>query len=418
MYAAQAAALFHPARYVVVEASTKAGKTVGALIWLIEQAALRGGPGRSFWWVAPTRFQARIAYRRLKQYLPRGTFQTNETEMRVELANGAAVVFLTSSQPDYLYGEDVHGLVIDEATRVAESSWWALRSTITATRAPVRIIGNVKGTDNWVYELARKAERGEPDWHYCKLTAWDAVAGGVLARSEIEDARRMLPSEVFAELYLAQASSRARYFSGTPMVVDFAPRAARVVRGWDFAASEVKPGRDPDWTAGAKLAQHQGLTYVVEVRRKREAPDVVLEWFVRTARNDRCDQVIEQERGSAGKLLVAQLKSKLREAGVAGQVHGVTPTGDKTTRAYMLSATWNDGSVRLVDGPWLGEFLDEVDYFPHGKHDDMVDASAHAFNHLQGLQYLTGGFRLPGDTGTEGTLQGMAEWARQLRERG
>jgi len=47
-----------------------------------------------------------------------------------------------------LYGEDVYGAVIDEASRMKEDAWTAIQSTLTATRGPVRIIGNVKGEKN------------------------------------------------------------------------------------------------------------------------------------------------------------------------------------------------------------------------------------------------------------------------------
>ena len=38
MYPKQIDAIFTPARYSVIEASTKSGKTVGCIIWLFEQA--------------------------------------------------------------------------------------------------------------------------------------------------------------------------------------------------------------------------------------------------------------------------------------------------------------------------------------------------------------------------------------------
>ena len=69
LYPKQEAAIFHPARYAVVEASTKAGKTFGCLVWLFERA-LSGGPGTHYWWLAPVQSQARIAYMRLKGGMP------------------------------------------------------------------------------------------------------------------------------------------------------------------------------------------------------------------------------------------------------------------------------------------------------------------------------------------------------------
>src|SRR5512135_2342366 len=69
MYGRQLAAIYSPARYSVIEASTKSGKTWGCIVWLLEKA-LEGRRGRNFWWVAPVFGQAKIAFRRLKRALP------------------------------------------------------------------------------------------------------------------------------------------------------------------------------------------------------------------------------------------------------------------------------------------------------------------------------------------------------------
>jgi phage FluMu gp28-like protein len=198
-------ALFNDARYGIVESSTKAGKTAACLVWIIEQA-LQGKSGQDFWWIAPVYGQAKIAFRRLKAGLPRESYTANESDLTLTLINGARIVCKSAEKPDNLYGEDVYAAVFDEASRAREEAWHALRSTLTATRGKVRIIGNVKGRKNWAYKLARKAESGEPGMSYQKITAYDAIDAGILDESEIEDARRQLPENVFRELYLAEPS--------------------------------------------------------------------------------------------------------------------------------------------------------------------------------------------------------------------
>ena len=203
LYPKQEAAIFHPARYAVIEASTKSGKTHGCIAWLFEQA-VQGGPGDQYWWLAPVLAQARIAFTRLKASLPHGIYTTNESDSTITLRNGAVIAFKSAEHPDSLYGEDVQAVVIDEATRVKEAAWHAVRSTLTATRGPVRIIGNVTGRQNWAYRLARRAEAGAPDMHYARITAADAVAAGVLEAAEVEDARQQLPAHIFRQLYYAE----------------------------------------------------------------------------------------------------------------------------------------------------------------------------------------------------------------------
>ena len=115
LYTAQEAAVFSDARYAVVEASTKSGKTHACIAWLFEQAAITGAPGRRYWWVAPTAEQALIAFRRLIRALPPGLANATESTGTVQLPNGAAIVFRSGDHPDALYGEDVHAAVLDEA---------------------------------------------------------------------------------------------------------------------------------------------------------------------------------------------------------------------------------------------------------------------------------------------------------------
>jgi hypothetical protein len=248
LYPKQSDFLFAPERYSIVEASTKTGKTVGCMAWLFEQAAL-GEDGHNYWWVAPTVDVARIAFRRLKRAIPRHLYTHNDTDRTITLLNGAAIWFKGSDKPDSLYGEDVYAAVIDEATRCKEDAWYAVRSTLTATRGPIRIIGNVKGRKNWAYQLARKAEQGEPDMAYFKLTAYDAVEAGVLDAAEVEDAKRLLPEDVFKELYLAEPNDDGGNPFGLKAIrACIAPLSQKpvVLWGWDLAKSH-------DWTVGIGL---------------------------------------------------------------------------------------------------------------------------------------------------------------------
>ncbi len=251
LYEKQKEAIFTTARYAVIEATTKSGKTVGCLVWLTEQALKANRPGRNFWWIAPTFPMAKIAYERLKRSLPREIFKKNDTELRIILHNGSNIWFKGAEKSDSLYGEDVFAAVIDEATRCREESWFAVRSTLTATRGPIRIIGNVKGRKNWAYRMARKAEAGEPDMAYAKITAYDAVEAGILDMEEIDDARRQLPEQVFRELYLAEpADDGGNPFGLAAIEAQLAPLSENppIAWGWDLAKSQ-------DWTVGIALDQ-------------------------------------------------------------------------------------------------------------------------------------------------------------------
>lgn len=177
-------------------------------------------------------------------------FVANRSDLTLTLFNGCVLAFFSAEDPDNLYGEDVQAAVIDEASRCKESSWHAIRSTLVATQGPIRIIGNVKGRRNWFYRLCRKAESGTKNMHYSMITADDAVAAGVLPQSEIDDAREMLPEQIFKELFFAEAGDD----EGNPFGLDsiqqcvipeLSTKKPRVW-GWDL-------GKAQNYTVGIAL---------------------------------------------------------------------------------------------------------------------------------------------------------------------
>ena len=197
LYPKQFDALYSPARYSVIEGATKSGKTSGCLLWLLDQAFKKPG---EYWWVAPIYPQADIAFERAVNALPLSTYHNKQSKL-IRVRDGHVLRFKSADNPQGLYGQDVEAVVLDEASRMAEAAWVAIRSTLTKTQGPARIIGNVQGRSNWHYRMARRAEQGEEDMDYHILTAWDAVDAGILAREEIEDAQRTLSEEDFKELY-------------------------------------------------------------------------------------------------------------------------------------------------------------------------------------------------------------------------
>lgn len=193
-------------RYTVVEASTKTGKTASHIVWLFEQA-LQGSTGKQFWWVAPIFAQAEIAFKRLKRQISNSSFfESNSSKLYITLFNGAEIHFKSADKPDSLYGDNVYAAVFDEFTRAKEGAWFALRSTLTATRAPCKFIGNYTGSSNWGHKLSKKAGDPNSEYEYFKITAYDAVKAGILDEEEVEQARKDLPLSVFKALYLAEGS--------------------------------------------------------------------------------------------------------------------------------------------------------------------------------------------------------------------
>ena len=378
LYAKQREAIFHTARYGLVEASTKSGKTHGCIAWLAKQAWSKGRPGRNYWWVAPVYQQAKIAYRRLRRSMSIDVQHPNDTDRNISLPNGATIWFKSGEKPKNLYGEDVYAAVLDEASRMREEAWHAVRTTLTATRGPVRCIGNVRGRKNWFYRLARRAEAGEANMAYHRITAHDAIAAGVLVQDEIEDAQRQLPDSVFRELYLAEATDD----EGNPFGIE-AIRACTeseiasgdpVAWGWDLAKSQ-------DWTVGIGLSKDGS---VCRYHRFQKPWQETFEAILR----ETGDTPALVDSTGVGDPIVERLQ---REGGAHFEGYHFTSTS-KQKLMEGLAAGIQKSEVRYPEGPILLE-LEAFEYeysrsgvrysAPEGQHDDCVCALALAYHKLR-----------------------------------
>ncbi len=160
------------------------------------------------------------------------------------------------------------------------------------------------------------------------------------------------------------------------------------VRFWDKAATAPHEGnRDPDWTAGVKLARIVDDYYVEHVERFREGPGEVEKRIRAVAESDgrHVGVRMAQDPGSAGKSEAAAYVRLLE----GWDIQTARETGDKVTRAKAVSAQCSPqstggavGRVSVVRGPWVDAFIAELEAFPEGNHDDQVDAFSGAFNAL------------------------------------
>lgn len=200
--------------------------------------------------------------------------------------------------------------------------------------------------------------------------------------TEIERLKRAKGSYAYSGQYQQRPAPRSggMFQRGDFEIVDAVPAGAMRCRAWDFAATQPKPGKQPDWTVGLRMAHRNGIFYVEDVKRDRWSPADVEKNLKNTASQDGLEVRVRmpQDPGAAGKSDAAT-KVKL----LAGyEVKVVSPTGEKSVRAKPASAQAEAGNVKLVRGPWNDTFLDEVCSFPNAQHDDQVDAFADALNEL------------------------------------
>lgn len=172
-------------------------------------------------------------------------------------------------------------------------------------------------------------------------------------------------------------------------ITNQAPSCINKVRYWDKAGTKD----DGAYTAGVLMGvDERGKYWILDVVRgqwdsaKRESI------IKQTAKIDGKDIPIgiEQEPGSGGK---ESAENTIRN--LAGwKAYADRPTGDKVQRADPYSSQVNSGNVGIVKGEWTADYLNELQFFPHSKYKDQVDASSGAFNRLTNRRAAGGFFGL------------------------
>ena len=164
-----------------------------------------------------------------------------------------------------------------------------------------------------------------------------------------------------------------------------------ICRAWDLAATEQKDSNDPDYTSGVLMGKrNDGKFVVLDVFNQRIKAGEVEKVIKNTAIADRSTYKgmyrirIPIDPGAAGKIVADAYVKSL--AGYSVKAERVT--GSKVGRATPFASQWQNGNVSVLAGEWNDTYFSQLDFFPEGKHDDMVDASADAFNELtQGTQF-------------------------------
>ena len=199
MHPAQREVFESPARFKVVAAGRRFGKTLFAAATAIMVAASK--PDAIVWWVSPSHDQSRIALRMVAKAIPQKHREVNKTLSEIYLSNGGRIAFKSGERSDNLRGEGLDLVIIDEAAFVSEALWTqAIRPTLSDKNGKALLISTFDG-ENWFYDLYRRAL--DPD-----STAWagwrfPTSANPYIPADEIAEARRNLPKEVFEQEYEA-----------------------------------------------------------------------------------------------------------------------------------------------------------------------------------------------------------------------
>lgn len=194
------------ARFKIIKAGRRFGKTLYSLVWLVKRACMI--PDVDHWYVAPTyKLAYEVAWRELLKIIPKELIVKIKTrEMMIELFNGAKIFLKSSDNEIGLLGRKLGSLVIDEAAFQKHHIWPdILRPMLVDLQAPALIISTPKR--GWFTKLFDFAESGkDPDWEAFHFTIYDNPH---INRQEIEKLRLHSSDRTWQEQYMAQETDES-----------------------------------------------------------------------------------------------------------------------------------------------------------------------------------------------------------------
>ena len=167
----------------------RAGKTVMCIVDLLEKALRNPLDMPQYGYIAPTYKQAKkIAWRYIKKYGKPIIAKVMESELSVELVNGAIITLFGADNPDSLRGLYFDGVIVDEYGDIAPMLYGEILAPALADRDGwVVFIGTPKGPNHF-YDLWNEAladQHGE--WFTSMLKASES---GVFSAERLEKIKR------------------------------------------------------------------------------------------------------------------------------------------------------------------------------------------------------------------------------------
>jgi predicted phage terminase large subunit-like protein len=359
----------------VLNCCRQSGKSTIAAVKALHLAIHR--PHSTILLLSPSLRQSSELFRKvldLVNALPERPKLLEENKLSLTLANASRIVSLPSSESTIRGYSNVPLIIEDESAAVRDELHAAVLPMLAVSNGEIDLLSTPRGREGHFAE----SWEGE-GWEKTVVKAEQVPR---ISKEFLDDVRKRLGSRMFSQefgcefLDVAGAGIfRREWFE----IVDSYPAQAKAVRRWD-KASTAGAG---DFTAGLKLAEHEGVYYVVDVRHAQNTPGQNEILIAQTAQLDgvRVKVRMEEEGGSTGK----DTTDRYARVVLKGfDFKGVRSTGDKVERAGPISAAAEAKNVKLVKGNWdMKGFLDELVSFPEGEHDDRVDTLSGAFFDLQ-----------------------------------
>ena len=201
---------------------------------------------------------------------------------------------------------------------------------------------------------------------------WSVETLKKLKRSFLEQGMADVYSREYLNYPIDESTAYFRRDDFLPLTPDDLEERVNYYSAIDFAISTAERA---DYTVIATVAVNPaGDLLVVDIRRGRwDANEIINEMF--SVHKRYRPELFVVESGAIQKAIGPFLQREMQQRGTYINLHPVTPTKDKQSRARSLQARMRAGGIRYdKDKIWYPSLEDEMARFPRDRHDDQVDA--------------------------------------------
>ena len=379
------------ARFKVVAAGRRWGKTRLAIYEMLVRGLQGFGPSASIYYIAPTFEQAkRLVWdplRRIAGYAEQGGLIEwyHENTAQCRLINGRKIFVSGSDNPDALRGDAMAFAVLDEYASMKPFIWKEIvRPALMDAQGGALFIGTPKGKNHF-FELYKRT-KDAPGWRGWQFKSRD---NPFLPTAELDAIR-----EDYHESSIIERRELEASFEN--------PEEGYLKEEWLILDEEPEDG---EWYVSVDLAGFEKSSAAVNARGSRldEAAIVSVKvspkgWFVGDIETGRWDvretalrilmacrarhpSCVGIESGALKNAVMPYLDEQMRTLGIYPRIEATTHGKlNKTERIqWALQGRFEKGRIFLARGaPWIEKFREQYLDFPNPQaHDDMIDALAY-----------------------------------------
>lgn len=186
-------------RWACIVFHRRGGKTVACVNDIHTRALYTQKKNARYAYIAPFYRQAKdVAWMYLKEATMDSAVKVKESELSVELFNGAKVSLYGADNPDALRGIYLDGVVLDEFGDCRPALWAeVILPTLTDRKGWATFIGTPKGKNHF-YQIREMARKNPEAWYYMSVKSSES---GILPEEELAMVRELMSDAQYAQEY-------------------------------------------------------------------------------------------------------------------------------------------------------------------------------------------------------------------------